>query len=107
MSSNWPADIALEGIPRASRVPLGLAAKMLVKVGDVDIYGNVIKRGEGGWYYKWWRGLHCLMGEEGLDTGMFFQRPSHEGELCGGFTFKKDFKAVIQAPEGETAATFA
>ena len=37
----------------------------VVNVGDTDRQGNVDT--EQGWYYKWYRGIHLLCGEEGLD----------------------------------------
>lgn len=86
---------------RATRIPLGLAARMTVKVGGKDIDGDEVKEGEEGWYFKWWRGLYCLMGDEGYKKGMCLVRPSFESFRCEGWTFKKAFKAVIQAEEGE------
>lgn len=56
---------------RGRRLPLGLAAKKWCDVGDVDMDGNTVKSGEQGWYYLWWRGIHLLCGEEGLEAGMY------------------------------------
>ena len=74
----WPADFALEGMPRAKRLPLGFVAKMKVKARDRDVYGKRAKKEEEGWYYKWWRGIHPLMGKEGYDKGDYKSGPSHE-----------------------------
>ena len=98
---NWPADLDHCGMVRATRMPLGKAAKMNVEVGDIDIDGNVIEEGNEGFCYKWWRGLHCLMGKEGFDAGMYLIRPSFEQFRCEGFTFKKGFKAVLQVAEDQ------
>ena len=96
---NWPADIDLNGMVRASRMPLGYAAKMWVAEGDMDINGNVAQADQAGWYYKWWGSIHCLMGREGQRAGMYLIRPSFEKRLPG-FGFKLEYKAVIQLPEG-------
>lgn len=100
LHKNWPADLDRHGMVRATRMPLGLAAKVWVDIGDVDVHGQVIPAGEEGWYYKWWGGIHCLMGKEGFDVGMYLIRPSHEEFLVKGFGFKKGCRAVVQAGEG-------
>lgn len=97
---NWPADLDQRGMIRATRMPLGNAAKIWVNAGEADVNGNHLVIGEEGYYYKWWRGLHCLMGKEGMDAGLYRIRPSHEKFLVDGFTWKKEFKAVIQEAEG-------
>ena len=84
----WPAEFDQQGMVRATRVPLGRAAKRLVQVGDRDIDGNVVQPGQQGWYPKWWIGLHCLCGARGLNVGGYLQRPSHEQPRCDGFSFK-------------------
>ena len=99
LHKNWPADFDREGMIRATRMPLGYAAKMWVEVGDTDAEGKVVSKGQEGWYYKWWRGLHCLMGKEGFDAGLYLVRPSHESFIVDGFGFKAGYKAVIQAGE--------
>lgn len=99
LCENWPADFDKQGMVRASRVPLGLAAKMWVDVGATDVNGNVVGEDQQGYYYKWYRGVHCLMGKEGMDAGMYVQRPNGEKPLCQGFGFKVDFKAVVQEAE--------
>ena len=40
---------------KASRMPLGYAAKMYIQVGDIDRNGRAAT--QAGWYYKWYRGL--------------------------------------------------
>ncbi|KAL8637942.1 MAG: hypothetical protein Q9226_009054 [Calogaya cf. arnoldii] len=97
----WPAEFDHNGMIRATRIPLGHAAKQWRKVGDTDIDGKVVQPGQEGWYYDWWRGLHCLMGKEGYDAGMYLVRPSWEKFLCEGMTFKIGCKAVVQLPTGD------
>lgn len=96
----WPSEFDLEGMVRATRAPLGHAAKHYYKPDDVDYDGNVLQPGEEGWYYLWLGGLQCLMGKEGWDAGRYLQRPSDEKKFTG-FAFKKAFKAVVQAAPGE------
>lgn len=98
--SRWPAVFDTAGMVRATRIPLGLAAKMWVEEGDVDLDGVAAGPQERGYYYKWWRGLHCLMGNEGYANGLYRVRPSFERFKCTEFGFKLDSRAVIQAPEG-------
>lgn len=43
------------GMIKARRMRLGFAAKMHVKVGDIDRNGKKATRA--GWYYKWYREL--------------------------------------------------
>ena len=62
----WPAEFDRKGMIRAERVPLGDAAKMHVHEGEIDVDGKIVEEGAQGFYYKWWRGLHQLCGEEGL-----------------------------------------
>ncbi len=99
LHKNWPADLDKNGMPRATRAPLGLAAKTLVSVGDVDVEGDVCGKKDEGYYYLWWRGLHPLCGAEGLSR--YTIRPSFEQPICDGVGFKLSFKATIQAAEGE------
>lgn len=96
----WQGEFDKKGMTRASRVPLGHAAKKWKNVGDVDIDGNVLQEGEEGWYYLWHRGLQLLGGQECLDDGLYLQRPSHETDRCAGTTWKKGFRAAIQLPAG-------
>ena len=99
LHDNWPAELDRKGMVRATRMPLGRAAKMRVRAGDIDIDGNVMGVEDEGYYYKWWRGLHCLMGDEGFAADMYLIRPSFERFRCRGFAFKKSYKAVVQAAE--------
>jgi len=75
-------------------MPLGHAYKILVAAGDKDIDGKVVT--ETDYYYQWWRGLHCLMGKEGLDAGLYMVRLSFENFRCPKFTFKVSSRAVVQ-----------
>ncbi len=97
----WPAEFDHNGMIRATRIPLGHAAKSWRQVGEMDIEGRVIQQGHEGWYYDWWRGLHCLMGKEGYDAGLYLVRPSFETFRCEGMTFKIGYKAVVQLPTGD------
>ena len=102
LNRSWPAEFDQQGMVRATRIPLGLAAKMWVKAGKVDLDGKIVE--EGAYYYKWWRGLHCLMGKEGFDAGMYKVRPSFETFRCAGFGFKVACKAVEQEPDEVSGA---
>ena len=65
----WPADFdAKEGMPRAVRCPLGHASKPYVHEGEIGISKKVCTKEQEGRYYNWWKGLHCLMGNEGIDA---------------------------------------
>ncbi|KAL8847608.1 MAG: hypothetical protein Q9221_007338 [Calogaya cf. arnoldii] len=97
----WPAEFDHNGLIRATRIPLGHAAKQWRQVGDTDIDGKVIQSGQEGWYYDWWRGLHCLMDKEGYDAGMYLVRPSWKKFLCEGMTFKIGCKSIVQLPTGD------
>ncbi|KAI4266853.1 MAG: hypothetical protein L6R38_008515 [Xanthoria sp. 2 TBL-2021] len=97
----WPAEFDHNGMIRATRIPLGHAAKRWRHVGETDIDGKIIHLGQEGWYYDWWRGLHCLMGKEGYDASLYLVRPSWEKFLCEGMTFKIGYKAVVQLPTGD------
>ncbi|KAI4185384.1 MAG: hypothetical protein LQ346_005915 [Caloplaca aetnensis] len=102
LNESWPAEFDTRGMPRATRVPLGHAAKMWVTAGDVDVDGNVATEDDQGWYYKWWKGLQVLMGQEGNDAGLYLIRPSHEFDQCAGMGFKLSHRAVVQeAPPAE------
>ena len=71
---------------RATRVPLGNAAKKFCDVGDVDMDGKIVEFGEHGWYYLWWRGIHLLCGREGLQAGMYRVRAANfERSLPGTY----------------------
>jgi hypothetical protein len=98
LHERYPAEFDSAGMIRATRVPLGHAYKKKMLVGDVDIDGKVVT--EEAYYYMWWRGLHCMMGKEGLDADLYQIRPSFEKFRCDGFGFKVDFKAVVQFQAG-------
>ncbi|KAL8865747.1 MAG: hypothetical protein Q9174_006719, partial [Haloplaca sp. 1 TL-2023] len=51
----WPAEFDNKGMIRATRIPLGHAAKRWRQVGETDIEGKSILPGQEGWYYDWWR----------------------------------------------------
>ena len=107
LTGNWQGEFDKKGMTRATRVPLGHAAKAWKDIGDKDIDGNVLKAGEQGWYYLWHRGLQMLGGQESIDAKMHLQRPSHERDRCTGITWKKGFRAAIQlAPGNPNDATF-
>ncbi|KAL8899840.1 MAG: hypothetical protein Q9192_001366 [Flavoplaca navasiana] len=101
LHQSWPAEFDHNGMIRATRMPLGHAAKRWRQVGELDIDGKAIQPGQEGWYYDWWRGLHCLMGKEGYDAGLYLVRPSWEKFRCVGMTFKIGYKAVVQLPTGD------
>ena len=90
---------------RATRVPLGRAAKRWVKSGERDVEGKRVE--EEGWYYLSWGGLHTLMGKEGLDADRYWVRPSFESFKCPGLGFKRENWAEVQlAPEDPEDPTF-
>ncbi len=60
LNTNWRAEFDMNGMPRGSRNPLGHAAKVYKKAGDVDIYGDVLQDFDEGWFYLWHCGLHML-----------------------------------------------
>lgn len=101
LHARWPAEFDGKGMLRATRIPLGHAAKKLVEVGEIDVAGNAVQAGQEGWYYLWWGGIHCLMGKEGYDAGLYLIRPSHEDFICPGLGFKLSHKAVVQLPSGD------
>lgn len=67
----------------------------------MDVDGKIVRLGQEGWYHDWWRGLHCLMGKQGYDEGLYLVRPSWEKFLCEGMAFKVGYKAVVQLPAGD------
>lgn len=96
----WPAEFDVQGMVRATRMPLRIAAKVYVNVGETDFQGQTIEPGQEGWYYLWWRGLHLLCGMEGLNAGIFKIRPSHESFAADGLIWLKKYRAAWQtAPE--------
>lgn len=98
----WRAEFDGDGMVRLGRIPLGYAAKMYVKAGDEDMDGNTVQPGQEGYYYKWWPGVHCLMGKEGYDKGLYKARPyERKFKVREAMGFKIKSRAVIQKPEGE------
>lgn len=76
-------------------MPLGFSAKMWMKQGDRDRNGLPVI--QDGWYYKWYRGLQILCGEERIDK--YEHRPSHEDPMEDIWYFDIHFRWVYQ--EGE------
>ncbi|KAK4694011.1 hypothetical protein P7C71_g3494, partial [Lecanoromycetidae sp. Uapishka_2] len=103
LSKNWGADIDTKGMVRTTRCPLGYAAKIWKNEGDKDCDGKNVPNGEAGWYYQWWGGIHALMGEEGLDAGLYDPCGSHQSIKTKGLSFKIGSKAIIQLPSGDPA----
>ena len=97
LNKNFESEFDVRRMPRAVRMPLGLAAKEYHAAGDVDTHGKVLEQGQQGWFYLWWRGLHMLCGREGLDTGQYMVRPSFEKFECKGFGWYIGSRAIIQA----------
>lgn len=101
LNQYWQGEFDQNAMVRATRVPLGHAAKEFKKVGDTDIDGNTIAEGQQGWYYLWWTGLHLLCGKEGLDAGMYMVRPSFEKKRVPTFSWKISHRAVVQRAPGQ------
>lgn len=91
-SRYWPADFDKACMIRATRYPLGNAAKVYVPEGSED--GKGVKIRIGGWHYRWYGNIHVLCGEEGADE--YLIRPSYE-KLEAGFTFRADWRCKVQA----------
>ena len=89
--SRWPVEFDVKKMVKAVRMPLGFAAKMWVNPGDKDRHGEAAP--ECGWYYKWYRGLHLLCGEEGIHQ--YKHRPSHEDALKDIWYFDLGHKCII------------
>ncbi|KAK0508530.1 hypothetical protein JMJ35_008806 [Cladonia borealis] len=105
LRTRWPAEFDQQGMIRATRVPLGRAAKRWVDRGERDVDEKLVKRE--GWYYLSWGGIHTLMGKEGLDADRYWVRPSHESFKCPGLGFKiSDWAKVQLAPEHPADPTF-
>ena len=84
---------------RATRMPMGLAAKVWRDVGDVDMDGQVVYPGEQGWYYLWWRGIHLLCGEEGWQAGMYRVRATwFDRGLPGKFCYAFGVFCIVDDP---------
>ena len=87
---------------RATRVPLGNAAKVWKVKGDKDIDDKEIKKS--GWYYIWYADIHQLPGDEGFMG--YTIRPTHEYRNKAGLTgTKRSSWASTQAPPGEAPAS--
>ncbi|KAG8530330.1 uncharacterized protein KY384_004832 [Bacidia gigantensis] len=95
------ADFDLKGMIRATRLPLGQAAKREYPAGTPDMNGHVLTQQEAGWYYLRYKGLQCLMGKEGADAGRYLVRPSHEWEYPGTWYFQVADRAVVQLAPGD------
>ena len=105
LHARWLAEFDLKGMIRATRVPLGRAAKRWVNRGERDVDGMLVWRE--GWYYLSWGGIHTLMGKEGLDADRYWIRPSFESFKCPGLGFKRSDWAEVQlAPEDPADPTF-
>ena len=105
LCTRWLAEFDLQGMIRATRMPLGRAAKIWVNRGERGVDGRLVERE--GWYYLSWGGIHTLMGKEGLDAGRYMIRPSHESFKCPGLGFKvSDWAEVQLAPEDPADPTF-
>lgn len=95
LNPRWPCDFDKQRMVKAIRMPLGFSAKMHVDVGDVDRKGRPADKG--GWYYKWYHGVHLLCGEEGLKK--YTHRPSLEETGEETWYFDIDCKCVYQEDE--------
>lgn len=91
LNSIWSTEFDTNGMIKARRMPLGYAAKMYVREGDLDRNGQAAT--SDGWYYKWYRGLHVLCGLEGM------HRPDWEYELTNTWYFDKNSRCVYQEDE--------
>ena len=105
LRTRWPAEFDQQGMIRATRVPLGRAAKRWVHRGERDVDEKPVE--QAGWYYLSWGGIHTLMGKEGLDADRYWVRPSFESFKCPGLGFKiTDWAEVQLAPEDPADPTF-
>ncbi|MCJ1406684.1 hypothetical protein MMC19_000751 [Ptychographa xylographoides] len=68
-------------------------------VGEKDSNSDICA--EGGWYYEWWGGIHCLMGKEGVDAGRYLIRPSYEKFLVAGLGWNISGEATVQMASGD------
>ena len=88
------ADFDTRGMIPATRLPLGYAAKIYCNVGDRDIDGNLVQSGQEGWYYLWYKGIHCLKGAEGWDAEVAHALRTGEDLMTGHVSFAKEYKDV-------------
>ncbi|KAK0513179.1 hypothetical protein JMJ35_004165 [Cladonia borealis] len=89
------------------RVPLGFASKIYVNDGEKDMNGHVVAEGDEGWYYRWWCGIYCLMGDEGYIAGLHMVRGFWTTPVMtygSRPSFKVGAKAVIQSSGFEESA---
>ena len=54
LNGHCPVEFHMAGIIRATRIPLGFAAKMWVEEGDVELGGVAAGPEDEGYYYKPW-----------------------------------------------------
>lgn len=101
LNRTWPADIDMNGMPRAQRTPLGWAGMVYVLAGMEDADGNVATTEQKGFFHKWWGGIHCLGGDEVLNAGRWVVCPSGEKFKCEGMSWKISSKAASQVSEEE------
>ena len=88
MHDPWPAEFGNNGVVKARRMPPGHAAKMQVTIGDIN--RNGVEAVENGWYYKWYRGLHCLCGLQRQD--LYKHRSPWENQLSSTWYFDMDYR---------------
>ena len=101
--TNWAAEFDAFGKIRRSRCPLGHPALIYVKEGDLDVDGKVAAKEDIGWYWAFYRGIHCLMGEEGADADRFLVLGSTtEKDPADGraFGWAKGYRALTQPTSG-------
>lgn len=98
---SWPAEFDNKFMVRATRLPLGYAWKIFVKAGDRDCNGIEADADAAGYYYGWWRGLHPLVGKEGLDARIYQIRPPYEEFKAPGMTWFVESRCVVQLPSGD------
>ena len=77
---------------------MGHPARIYVEETNKDVNGREAGFGHHGWYYKWWRGIHLLCGEEGFDED-FQIRPSHEDLKPMNWAWKRESYCVKQLNE--------
>ncbi|MCJ1239345.1 hypothetical protein MMC14_007339 [Varicellaria rhodocarpa] len=95
LAQKFSSELDQNSMMQARRYPLGDAAKMWVDVGDLDFAGDPAPRSA--YYYKRYRGLQLLCGEEGAH--LFKVRPSYEDKSKDLFNSRLGFEAVVQEPE--------
>lgn len=101
LKERWPAEFDTHAMVRGRRLPLGHAAKEFKREGDKDIDGNVLTKDQEGWFYMWYKGLHELSGQEGLNHKTYKKRPAFEKIRCSGLTWKITSRANVQMASGD------